>query len=69
MEKARNVSAEQAIAMVMNMLDGIEVKGHANVVALANAMNLLAKVKEFIHKEAEPQVEIEPVEAKEESDG
>ena len=65
MEKGHNVTAEQAVTLVMGWLDGIEVKGHANVVAMAKAMDLLAKIKEFVHedpKPVEPVVELEPVE-------
>lgn len=66
MEKTHNVTTEQAVTLVMGWLDGIEVKGHANVVAMAKAMDLLAKVKEFVHEDPkpaeEPVVELVPVE-------
>lgn len=65
MEKSHNVTAEQAISMVIDWLNGVEVRGHKNISAMDNALTLLAKVREFVHedpKPVEPVVELEPVE-------
>lgn len=62
---SKSISAEQAIDLIIGWLDVVEVRGHKNIVAMAKSLDMLAKVKEFVHedpKPVEPVVELEPVE-------
>lgn len=64
---SKSISAEQAIDLIIGWLDVVEVRGHKNIVAMAKSLDMLAKVKEFVHEDpkpdpVEPVVELEPVE-------
>lgn len=65
MEKIHNVTPEQALSMIIEWLDEVEIHGHKNINAMSNALLLLEKVKSFIQeasKPVEPTIELKPVE-------
>ncbi len=57
MEKNHTVTAEQALDIVLKLLDTVEISGSKNIRSMAQALDLIGKVKEFVHEDPKPEEE------------